>query len=418
MDTCPKIILLPDGDPTPPAKAAPHATKTPRMLINLPHGYFRDYTNRIYNEYVFKTAQNMIIMNIAFFLGAGASVMANMPTTNGLLEKLERRTDDPIRKEILSWYRKQSVELLYSNMENYPTDNYIVQHLKYVNQDGTQLGYADLKNLFMQLKRNIRDVVIESLIPLTDVHAEYSKMINGLHDFAKAKRCAFIIITTNYDLLLDRHFSSCDLVDGFCKDDNDQLHMLWTGELKQKLKQTTLLKIHGSINWQKTTSGRDIEKLREPSQRETERDVIIAPTLNKKDYTNTPFRELNDRFEEIMLDTNLLVVIGSAFSDEGILDIFKRQVRRNDFSMISISPDSSNNAKKKFGEATKVVTLERDVVLDANEKSTHIYTYDAKFEPSNLVPIIDVLEAVWKSLENNESIIDMNSYVVDRYFDN
>ena len=86
--------------------------------------------------------------------------------------------------------------------------------------------------------------------------------------------------------------------------------------------------------------------------------------------------------------------------------------------MISISPDSSNNAKKKFGEATKVVTLERDVVLDANEKSTHIYTYDAKFEPSNLVPIIDVLEAVWKSLENNESIIDMNSYVVDRYFDN
>ena len=81
---------------------------------------------------------------------------------------------------------------------------------------------------------------------------------------------------------------------------------------------------HGSLNWRKNDDG---EILCENAivSHDSIQDVLVAPTPKEKNRTNAPFNELLGRFDEILHDLDLLVVIGFSFRDEKLCEMIKKK---------------------------------------------------------------------------------------------
>ena len=126
------------------------------------------------------------------------------------------------------------------------------------------------------------------------------------------------IVTTNYDNVLETYCEQkeLELVNGFKKShlgDRRTWDDVWEGEETALY----LTKLHGSITWQEDDDSAVLE-IGKPGLRDTDRDVMIAPTLGEKDYSNRIFPTLIDRFKTILAETEVLIVVGFSFRDPRI----------------------------------------------------------------------------------------------------
>lgn len=151
------------------------------------------------------------------------------------------------------------------------------------------------------------------------------------------------IITTNYDTLFEDAGEQLNFtfIDGFTFSSNptfDSDMFEWnlikdipnikTKELEYKSNVVNLLKIHGSLTWERSRSEKNIR--RKPKQC-VNNPIMIFPSSNKYAQSyEEPYFELFTKFQELLKRQNtLLITVGFSFSDNHISKMITSAIKNN-----------------------------------------------------------------------------------------
>ena len=160
-------------------------------------------------------------MKCAFFFGAGASACVGMPTT----AEMKRFLRGDVRFRALEKHKIfKDIEDVYTRIEelsNHLIQLYMVEHddrwsedLNYDEEIKLDSAIETLRNPIIEwqdkFKKKIQNYLNEQLDPKISIVQFYKDLLEKLHKADADLK----IITTNYDLLLDKALGS-DLNDGF-----------------------------------------------------------------------------------------------------------------------------------------------------------------------------------------------------------
>jgi len=258
-------------------------------------------------------------LEIALFLGAGASSSFGMPDTKKFNELLHKRlrTDSGIYW-FATFYEYEDVEKLLQAIrdikhfwEGYG-GKYFRHHsrnLIFKESNRADKNFKDFVNEIEQLEKIIHDEVFKAYNwdrKYDDsLNKIYSKLVNFLSDNSDEIK----IFTTNYDAAIERFCSKSDnfyFIDGFNLDDSTK-RFFWGNNFKHDKynihKPIFLYKLHGSLNWKERADDNiEIERttVEGPSTDKNFTDnIIIFPTLSTKDrHMLQPFNELKNQFND------------------------------------------------------------------------------------------------------------------------
>ena len=374
-------------------------------------------------------------MKTALFLGAGASKFAGMPTTSGLIQKVTDRIyhhekwESPRAKLLaantVSDYRDKDVEELYHAIEEMLTAEKL--HQKVVNNKMRGGGVsvvgrtlqpkqgnldtidetADIDeniNTLKSLKTTIRNTLLTTLMVkqecYDDVVTTYDELLKCLQPRD--------IVTTNYDNVVETYCEQKEvsLENGF-KASPLGHKRTWTGDWGDGYDGVRLTKTHGSITWQKGVNDTVLE-VGEPGLRDEDRDVLITPTLGEKDYSDSIFPNLVAKFENVLINTKLLVVVGFSFRDPGINRMLLDRLRVTDknpspMGLLWVDPDpTTEKIERLLGPKYDQHGVNAPGVglLNYYQSDTpHVYVYEGEFGPSGLgfmKPVLDYLPRIMK----------------------
>ena len=284
----------------------------------------------------------------------------------------------------------------------------IINKMQYPLYDKQFIMYDEVITKLNILKSNIREVILNSF-KLKD-----EKINEGNQIFKKLEELLiqhgdnkFQIITTNYDLVIYRCSDSQnrEIIDGFSKSQNS-LQAVWSNKWNATTDNPIYLnKLHGSINWQmQDDEGKKIIQIGVAGHRPVDFDVMINPTLGKKDYKKTPFSELIERFKNTLDDIDMLIVIGFSFRDDELNKIIRDKLEDKRLVIISISPDSHDHIKRLTPHPIILDLSTLQILLDSlTTRNVHhslrkyahrIYSYKCEFGLSTIGEIQTVLETV------------------------
>ena len=365
-------------------------------------------------------------MKIAFFLGAGASVCAGMPTTKTLMTGMLTKHQNCVFGPILRQYAGSDIEDLYGDIKSLLDlkSNKVLAELPIacagspvldvvqdVEEDGpfferdckehAKLGvYEDHPELFEPtfeqleaLQLAARNYMFDTIRTNPKRFAEYKKTFAQLHKFAGDEPVT--VITTNYDMLVEEYCSDNDIkIADYFKRGPHSLRGTWLGQIHTDDYRVKLVKLHGSLNWHKNDDG---EILCENAivQHDFTRDVLVAPTPDKQDKASTPFSILLGRFNEILTDLDLLVVIGFSFRDKELSDKIKTKADDAGMRVICISkeldPWTTSRCQRLRVENGSVKAMKK---LERESKHPNMYAFESEFGSMQMDDIMIVLEHV------------------------
>lgn len=293
---------------------------------------------------------------VAFFLGAGASVKAGVPDTFGLVDAFKRKiTSQPenlraLNKilEILNeWNRdigdieeKTDIELLLETIERLENKDKDILLKFFKTTDYALEGYTDKRPLKDELKDFVKEAGIVAgtkiryMEPLLGFLGEYSPLD---------------IFSVNYDICVEQF---CNIYRRKCVDGFD---ITWNPRLfEQKDADIRLYKLHGSITWYRTDRG-DYTKLPIMTKKaETElitgekATTLILYPMRKWEYAE-PLLELLMELKKKIESVKFLFVVGYSFRDDHITRIFWDGARKNkDLTVIFVSPNAHHIYRKKL----------------------------------------------------------------------
>jgi len=336
-------------------------------------------------------------VKIVLFLGAGASVVYEKPTTKEFKKRLaDKNYGNPDVNSILS---------SFLNLEDFLDVEYILksiddliefsttfggQYLSHLQNEsegrsriyhfhnGMQSEYKNfIKNLKL-LKENLENEVFQQYSWNHEKDNLLNKIFEPIIGRLDAMNNTIKIFTTNYDQAIEVFCSQknnfhCN--DGFKLDDSAR-HFLWNGgnydeiDVEGKIN-FQLYKLHGSLTWknhinygiERTTFER---KLNDPNY---DKDFLIYPSLSPKDgVVDEPYATIRNKFKEFLLQADVCIVIGFSFRDGHLNDIFKEFLSPKKIFIV-ISPSALNNLKNLLGDQSTFdelgdgfVSLEKHIV--------------------------------------------------------
>lgn len=207
----------------------------------------------------------------------------------------------------------------------------------------------EIKEKYGNSKNKIFEIIkVNTSYDFQDTKLCHAKFINTLSKKIKSPS-KLTIVTTNYDTLFEDAAESVGftVMDGFSFahkpyfDSNmfewnlvKEIENVKTKELEYKKNILNLLKIHGSLTWEKDSVGisrKDKSTVKNP--------IIIFPSSNKymQSYQE-PYFELFSKFQEFLKRPNtLLITTGFSFMDEHITKIIMQAIIHNKglFTLIS-----------------------------------------------------------------------------------
>ena len=136
------------------------------------------------------------------------------------------------------------------------------------------------------------------------------------------------VFTLNHDLLIERALEGADIdsIDGFGAPDGDVAW--WSAELLDRQAEHYLLKLHGSIDWQRydgriaKSLGSDPEHAHTGDRKRLElsdRLRLLIGTFNKvRDYFMSPCFDVMAAFRRQLKSIDHLITSGYSFGDKGI----------------------------------------------------------------------------------------------------
>lgn len=292
--------------------------------------------------------------NIIVLVGAGASVLCTegqidtrFGKTVAMLAKLINealKTDSScftlqematlckyeILVEVLS---EDGTEMLNSefNLEDFLSD--LLAFEKYV-PDEQQEKYA-------RTKEKVFDLIIKNTsYDYDSTYLKHSIFINTVSHLVKTPS-KLTIVTTNYDTLIEDAAESIKytIIDGFsfarkAYFDGDMfewnlvkdIENVKTRELEYKKNIINLLKLHGSLTWERDENGiirKDKSEVKTP--------IMVFPSSNKymQSYQD-PYFELFTKFQELLKRPNtLLITSGFSFADNHISQMIIQAIQHN-----------------------------------------------------------------------------------------
>ncbi|GBG97559.1 SIR2 family protein [Lactococcus termiticola] len=330
--------------------------------------------------------------NIVVLVGAGASVVIN----DSGIDKRYGKTVAMIAQNVYGQLENGT----HSFQEEEQTDVFKLEELieksQYPNQlefdDENKLKNFDLEDFLSYIisfqkfaisddKQKLLDTIraIQKII-VTDVSYDHDKdvfkhisFLNILSNLTKSEN-KLNIVTTNYDTLLEDAAESAKytVFDGFSfsripKFDSDNfdwslvknVSAVKTHELVYKSNVINLLKIHGSITWEESKSGKNIIRKNEGN---VEHPVMVFPSSDKYAQSyQRPYFDLFTKFQELLKKPNtLLISTGFSFSDNHISQMILSAIKNNE-SLSALITDFNIDSEDK-NENWK--ELEKD--MDAN----------------------------------------------------
>lgn len=308
--------------------------------------------------------------NIIVLAGAGASVVLN---GNNICEKFGKTVSmlaELINKELkmdskyftlqeLADFCKYNVpveEVEESkinpkfNLEDFLSD--LLSFEKYVDE-GDYPKYEVSKNKIFDL------IISNTSYDYDKSYLKHSAFINTVSHLVKTPS-KLSIVTTNYDTLIEDAADSIDftVIDGFTfahrpHFDSDMfewnlvkdIENIKTRELEYKKNIINLLKLHGSLTWERSD-----KHIFRKEKNNVKKPIMIFPSSNKymQSYQE-PYFELFIKFQELLKRPNtLLITTGFSFADNHISQMIIQAILHNKSLALLISDYNINQENENW----------------------------------------------------------------------
>jgi len=285
-----------------------------------------------------------------FFLGAGASVHANVPDTLGMVQKFE--------EHIRQWPEKRKtvqtiVEILRQHKPSHePVDVELLletlERLEKKEKDEI-LWFYELGRFLLEgypNKRPLTDELKEFIKGTSIVDANRIRYLEPLLEFIEER--PLDVFSVNYDNCIEQF---CDT---YRKDLQDGFDLYWNPETFGRKTDVRLYKLHGSVTWYRSDKGRclKIPILSESSSielvsREKAESLLLYP-FRKWTYAE-PMLELLVELKRKLDVASYVFVVGYSFRDEHIRRLFWDAANRNrNLVLLLIGPHALETFENKL----------------------------------------------------------------------
>jgi hypothetical protein len=351
---------------------------------------------------------------IALFLGAGASVPFEKPTTSGLRTKLiDEYSKRPKTNDPEGWLNRLLHSIL--SFDKFEDIEHVLQALKEIddffpNNQQQQYGGRYLQSIiheyspdihvkwefgeYLKLIKPQRERIAEHIFDNYRWESDFDEALGQVYEplFGEIKKYSKDVIhvfTTNYDRAIEVYCSEperkCRLINGFSYYESSRKHF-WDKDngydippppsvQDDGVTNVCLYKLHGSLDWKKDESGR-IEAttgetpINEPKYVE---DMLIYPTLSPKDGPEVePYIIIRDKFRSIMEKVGVCIVIGFSFRDEHIKNIFSDFLKFGKRRLIVVSRSAGKNIEGNLLGEEELARAKKSTLVDDKK----IKTYD------------------------------------------
>ena len=340
---------------------------------------------RLISEKIRKTIYGEKYSNIVFLAGAGASVVGGNPNygktvkmiADDIFEKLHDIDDLYTLEELAEMCRYKDGNILDSiesessgsptldigfNLEDFLS---VLFHFRpYVSENNKTKFNNTIQKILKLIKENTNYSYDSKVL-------KHGALLKFLSDLSGKDGNKFSIITTNYDVLIEEAAEENNFVifDGFNftplpKFDSNmfewnlvkEVQNINTREVEYKEKTFNLVKIHGSLTWEKRDNG-DIVRKNRDNITDTDKMVMVFPSSDKfaQSYQE-PYFELFTKFQELIKRPNtLLISSGFSFADDHISKMIT-QALKNNSSLKLLVMDFNIDPNRQWDEDEKKYT--------------------------------------------------------------
>ena len=296
--------------------------------------------------------------NIVLFLGAGASVPYELPTTEQLLKRLRNANSDrPILHSLLQCEKFTDIEYVLQAIKDMlhfhqaRGDTYYQwlgeqEHMWIHTLAEQKYTYNQFMEQLPDIYSYLQGVVFDNYV--LDVITHSSRLnatLMPILEFLRDHSNKITVFTTNYDYVIEgfkqQQSEQFALIDGFRSENNQYVFdpsIFKHDDLESKCS-IFLYKLHGSLNWFKDYNDKIqrisvTQKLSPPNK-----NCLIYPTRSPKDDSNEePYITLFKEFKMNMENADVLIVIGYSFRDKEIKDKISEQFVTGKKQIIILSP--------------------------------------------------------------------------------
>jgi len=330
---------------------------------------------------------------VGLLMGAGVSKACGLPNVDDLTKDVREIITNINFTELLN--KEDNVETILNKAQQLKS---LIQNDKKVNK----LSLKDIKTIETDIKKTIFeklsievkfDKLCSLVIWLNFINREYEKEI----------------FTLNYDLLLERALEEVSLPyftgfignvkPFFISDSVDDFTGLYI-----KKSWTKLWKLHGSLNFKKSTE----EKIFIENNTNNEyENLLIYPSMDKYiSSRKAPFISYLDRFRKYLLENEkVLIILGYSFGDDHVNDIIINGLNNN----TRLSVFAFAYSEITFNKGIEVLGIYPNFSI-YTEKKKYINKAESEFKCeknvgdfNNFVTILDSLVNQKKSEVNNDT---------------
>lgn len=348
---------------------------------------------RLISEKIRKTIYGEKYSNIVFLAGAGASVVGGNPNygktvkmiADDIFGKLHDMEDLYTLEELAEKCKYNNGKILVEgqiesedspllnssfNLEDFLST--LFHYRPYVSENEKETFNHSIQKILELIKENTN-------YSYDSKDLKHGALLNFLSSLSGKDGNKFSVITTNYDVLIEEAAAENNFVifDGFNftplpKFDSNMFE--WnlvkevpnvnTREVEYKDKTFNLVKIHGSLTWERQENGSIIRKSKD-SITNTNNMVMVFPSSDKfaQSYQE-PYFELFTKFQELIKRPNtLLISTGFSFADDHISKMITQALKNNSGLKLLVT-DFNIDPNRQWNEKSK----QYDEIAETNTK--------------------------------------------------
>ncbi|HFI0795052.1 TPA: SIR2 family protein [Streptococcus suis] len=335
-----------------------------------------------------KTIYGEKYSNIVFLAGAGASVVGGNPKygktvrmiADDIFEKLHDIDEFYTLEELAKMCRYKDGNILDSvesessgipkldksfNLEDFLST--LFHYRPYVSEKDKESFNNTVQKILELIKENTNYSYDSRVL-------KHGALLKFLSDLSGKDGNKFSVITTNYDLLIEEAAAENNFVifDGFNftplpKFDSNmfewnlvkEVQNVNTREVEYKDKTFNLVKIHGSLTWEKQDNG-DIVRKNKDNITEIDKMVMIFPSSDKfaQSYQE-PYFELFTKFQELIKRPNtLLISSGFSFADDHISKMVTQALKNNSSLKLLVTDFNIDPNREWNGDNNQYIKIE------------------------------------------------------------
>ena len=344
---------------------------------------------RLISEKIRKIIYGEKYSNIVFLAGAGASVVGGNPNygktvsmiADNIFEELRKPTGNTYTlEELAKKCRYKDGNILTGNeseSKNSPklADDFnledflstLFHYRPYVANDD-KVKFNETVDKILQLIKDNTNYSYDSKV------LKHGALLNFLSNLSGKDGNKFSVVTTNYDVLIEEAGAENNFVifDGFNftplpKFDSNmfewnlvkEVQNVNTREVEYKEKTFNLVKIHGSLTWEKQDNG-DIVRKNKDSITKTDKMVMVFPSSDKfaQSYQD-PYFELFTKFQELIKRPNtLLISSGFSFADDHISKMVTQALKNNSSLKLLVTDFNIDPNREWNGDDNQYIKIE------------------------------------------------------------